>query len=37
LENPDQVLLLREGPGGLESIEGEEFDRVVTALEDEPE
>ncbi len=31
--DPEQVLLLREGPGTLETVEGEEFDRVMAALE----
>ena len=32
-EDPSQVLLLRESPGGLETVDGEEFKRVITALE----
>jgi hypothetical protein len=28
-----EVLLLREGTGGLETVDGEEFKRVITALE----
>lgn len=31
--DPDQVLLLREGDGTLETVEGEEFDHVMAALE----
>jgi len=34
-DDPEQVLLLREGSGALESVEGEEFDRVLTLLEAE--
>ncbi|HEY8801625.1 MAG TPA: hypothetical protein VIN00_00980 [Candidatus Dormibacteraeota bacterium] len=30
-----QVLLLREGTGGLETVDGEEFKRVITALEED--
>ncbi len=37
LADPDQVLLLRETAGALESVEGDEFDRVVAALEEEPD
>jgi uncharacterized protein YrzB (UPF0473 family) len=32
-DDPSQVLLLRESTGGLETIDGEEFRRVITALE----
>jgi hypothetical protein len=32
-DDPSQVLLLRESPGGLETVDGEEFKRVITALE----
>ena len=32
-EDPEQVLLLRETDGGLESVEGPEFERVLTLLE----
>jgi hypothetical protein len=32
-DDPSQVLLLRESAGGLETVEGDEFKRVVTALE----
>lgn len=31
--NPEEVLLLREQAGTLETVEGEEFDRVMQALE----
>ena len=33
LGEPDQVLLLKESSGGLETVEGEEFSRVIAALE----
>ncbi len=32
-EDPSQVLLLRETSGGLETVDGDEFTRVITALE----
>ena len=32
-DDPSEVLLLRESPGGLETVDGEEFKRVITALE----
>jgi uncharacterized protein YrzB (UPF0473 family) len=32
-DDPEQVLLLRESAGGLETVDGEEFKRVITALE----
>ena len=32
-DDPAQVLLLRESPGGLETVDGDEFKRVITALE----
>jgi hypothetical protein len=32
-EDPERVLLLKESAGGLETIEGEEFDRVLALLE----
>ena len=32
-DDPSQVLLLRESAGGLETVDGEEFKRVITALE----
>jgi hypothetical protein len=36
-DDPEQVLLLRETEDGLESVEGPEFDRVLTLLEaDDP-
>ena len=31
--DPNQVLLLREGAEGLETVDGDEFKRVITALE----
>ncbi len=31
--DPDRVLLLRESDGGLETVEGEELDRVMRSLE----
>ena len=34
-DDPEEVLLLREGAGTLETVEGEEFDRVIAALEAE--
>lgn len=33
VDDPSQVLLLRESTGGLETVDGEEFKRVITALE----
>lgn len=33
--DPDTVLLLREGEGGLEAVGGEEFERVMGALADD--
>jgi hypothetical protein len=33
--DPSQVLLLREAAGGLETVDGEEFKRVIAALEDD--
>ena len=33
VDDPTQVLLLREADGGLEAVEGEEFQRVIAALE----
>ena len=30
---PSEVLLLREEPGGLQTVEDDEFQRVMTALE----
>jgi hypothetical protein len=32
-DDPEQVLLLREADGVLESMDGPEFDRVLTLLE----
>ncbi|GAC1509020.1 MAG: hypothetical protein NVS1B3_10690 [Candidatus Dormibacteraceae bacterium] len=32
-DDPSQVLLLREGSSGLETVDGEEFKQVMTALE----
>jgi hypothetical protein len=34
-DDPTQVLLLREGAGGLETVDGEEFKKVMTALEED--
>jgi hypothetical protein len=34
-DDPDQVLLLLERSGTLEAVEGAEFDRVLSMLEDE--
>lgn len=34
-DDPSQVLLLRESDGGLETVEGEEFQRVIAALEED--
>ena len=34
-DDPDQVLLLKESGAGLESVEGDEFDRVLALLEAE--
>jgi uncharacterized protein YrzB (UPF0473 family) len=33
VDDPTQVLLLRETGGGLETVDGDEFKRVMTALE----
>lgn len=33
IDDPNQVLLLRESPAGLETVDGEEFRRVMAALE----
>jgi uncharacterized protein YrzB (UPF0473 family) len=33
VDDPSQVLLLRESTGGLVTVDGEEFKRVITALE----
>ncbi|HEY1456109.1 MAG TPA: hypothetical protein VGG31_06405 [Candidatus Dormibacteraeota bacterium] len=35
VDDPDQVLLLREGEGGLETVDGDDFRRVMTALEED--
>lgn len=35
VEDPEQVILLRDAEGGLESVEGEDFDRVIAMLEAE--
>ena len=35
VEDPEVVLLLKESLGALESVEGEEFDRVLELLEGE--
>ena len=32
-DDTSQVLLLRESAGGLETVDGDEFKRVITALE----
>ncbi len=34
-DEPDMVLLLKESPGGLETVDEEEFDRVMEELEAE--
>jgi hypothetical protein len=34
-DDPSQVLLLREGAGGLETVDGEEFKKVMAALEED--
>lgn len=37
-DDPEEVLLLRETAAGLESVDGPEFERVLTLLEaDDPE
>ena len=33
VDEPDRVLLLRETGSGLETVDGDEFKRVMTALE----
>ena len=33
--DPSQVLLLREAVSGLETVDGEEFHRVISALEED--
>jgi hypothetical protein len=35
IDDPSQVLLLRETAGALETVEGEEFQRVISALEED--
>ena len=35
VDDADQVLLLKEGDEGLESIDGDEFQRVMAALEED--
>jgi uncharacterized protein YrzB (UPF0473 family) len=35
IDDKSQVLLLRESEGGLETVEGEEFQRVIAALEED--
>jgi uncharacterized protein YrzB (UPF0473 family) len=35
VDDPSQVLLLREAEAGLETVEGEEFQRVIAALEED--
>jgi hypothetical protein len=35
VDDPSQVLLLRETAGGLETVDGDEFKRVMTALEED--
>ena len=35
VDDPDEVLLLREQAGTLETVEGEEFDQVMSALEND--
>jgi hypothetical protein len=34
-DDPDEVLLLREGDGRLETVEQDEFERVIKALDDD--
>jgi uncharacterized protein YrzB (UPF0473 family) len=34
-DDPSQVLLLREGAAGLETVDGEEFKKVMAALEED--
>ncbi|HXC78883.1 MAG TPA: DUF1292 domain-containing protein [Candidatus Acidoferrum sp.] len=33
IDDPSQVLLLREADGALETVEGDEFQQVIAALE----
>jgi hypothetical protein len=35
VDDPSEVLLLRETTAGLETVEGEEFHRVLAALEED--
>jgi Protein of unknown function (DUF1292) len=35
IDDPSQVLLLREVGGALEAVEGDEFQKVITALEED--
>lgn len=35
VDDPSEVLLLREAAGGLETVEGEEFQRVIAAMEED--
>lgn len=35
LTDPDRVLLLQETPSGLETVDGDEFKRVMAALEED--
>jgi hypothetical protein len=35
VNDPEEVLLLKEHMGTLESVEGEDFDRVLALLEEE--
>jgi hypothetical protein len=35
VDDPDEVLLLRESELGLETVDGDEFTRVMTALEED--
>jgi uncharacterized protein DUF1292 len=35
VDDPQRVMLLRESESGLETIDGDEFDRVMKALEED--
>lgn len=35
VDDPSQVLLLREAGGALETVEGDEFQKVIAALEED--
>jgi hypothetical protein len=35
IDDPSQVLLLREAAGALETVEGDEFQKVIAALEED--